>query len=256
MVVLLTGGTGTLGRAVDEALRAVGESARVLSRRPEPAGREPGTWATGNLRTGRGIDAAVAGVGTIVHCATTGTNDVRVTANLIAAAQRAARAAGAQPPHLVYISIVGIDRIPMFYYRAKLESERLVEASGLPWTILRATQFHDLVAGLFRAQRRLPVLVAPSVSFQPVDVRDVAARLVELALAPAAGRVTDLGGPQVRTARELAEIYQHAQARRRRVLPLTLPGRAFAALRSGANLVPDGDLGHRTFEQYLTGPNP
>jgi uncharacterized protein YbjT (DUF2867 family) len=195
------------------------------------------------------MDVAVAGVDSIVHCATSGSGDEQATRTLIDAVRRS----GASP-HLVYISIVGIDRIPMFYYRAKLESERLIEASSLPWTILRATQFHDLVAGLFHAQRHLPVLVAPTFSFQPVDVRDVAARLAELASGPASGRVADLGGPQVRTARELAQIYLHAHGRRRRVLPLTLPGRAFAALRAGANLVPDGDRGRLTFEQFLTGP--
>lgn len=246
MTVLVTGGTGTLGRVVDRALRDAGHDVRILSRRATPADRAVAEWATGNLRTGDGIDAAVAGAGTIVHCATTGTSDVRATRTLL----DAARGAGTSP-HLVYVSIVGIDRIPMFYYRAKLECERLIEASGLPWTALRATQFHDLVAGLFAAQRRLPVTVAPRCSFQPVDVHDVAARLVELVSGPASGRVADLGGPEVRTAVDLAAAYHRATGRRRRVVTLSLPGRAFAALRDGANLAEHTPRGTITFEEFL-----
>ncbi len=246
MTVLVTGGTGRLGRAVDRLLRGAGHDVRVLSRRPTPADRSVTEWATGDLRTGAGVDAGVAGVDVIVHCATSGTGDERATRTLVDAALRAGGS-----PHLIYVSIVGIDRIPMFYYRAKLACERVVAECGLPWTTLRATQFHDLVAGLFAAQRRLPVTVAPEVSFQPVDVQDVAARLVELASGAASGRVADLGGPAVRTAPALAEAYQRATGRSRRVVRLSLPGRAFAALREGANLVEEGPRGSITFEEYL-----
>ncbi len=112
----------------------------------------------------------MAGADTIVHCATTnGAADVAVTRTLVDAARRAGT------PHLVFISIVGVDRIPLGYYRAKLAAERVVEDAGRGWTILRATQFHDLVARLWRVQRRSPVTVSPAgTSIQPIDVRDVA----------------------------------------------------------------------------------
>jgi hypothetical protein len=135
--------------------------------------------------------------------------DVQGTHNLLAAA----RAAGA--PHLVYVSIVGVDRVPVPYYRIKLEVEQLVEASCLPWTVLRATQFHDLVASALRVLTRPPVVLLPAgTAFQPVDVRDVAPRLVELALAPATGRGADLGGPQVRAVTDLSRAYLDAVGRR------------------------------------------
>ena len=99
----------------------------------------------------------MAGADTIVHCATTnGAADVAVTRTLVDAARRAGT------PHLVFISIVGVDRIPLGYYGAKLAAERVVEDAGLGWTILRATQFHDLVARLWRVQRRSPVTVSPA----------------------------------------------------------------------------------------------
>jgi len=173
--ILVTGGTGTLGRSLVRLLTGRGAAVRVLSRRPRPAPAPPYEWYTGDLRRGRGIEAAVAGADTIIHCAT-GRGDAGAARTLLAAARRAGR------PHLVYISIVGIDRIGVGYYRSKLETERLIAGSGLPWTVLRATQFHDLIARGCAALARLPVLPVPAAtSFQPVDAGEVAARLAELA---------------------------------------------------------------------------
>jgi uncharacterized protein YbjT (DUF2867 family) len=96
----------------------------------------------------------------------------------------------------VYVSIVGVDRIPYGYYRAKLATETVVEESGLPWTILRATQFHDLIRRIAGVLAKSPVVPVPAgVRFQPVDVHEVAARVVELATGTPAGRVDDMGGP-------------------------------------------------------------
>jgi uncharacterized protein YbjT (DUF2867 family) len=244
--VLLTGGTGTLGRAVEPALLEHGHTVRILSRREQPAGRGPGTWAHGDLKTGDGIDAAVHGVDTIVHCATSGgRGDIAGTENLIAAARKAGN------PHLIYVSIVGVDSIPMFYYRAKFEAEQRVETSGLPWTILRATQFHNLVSDLFATQRRLPLVFAPDLLFQPIDVRDVAAHLVELAAGGPAGRAPDIGGPEILAAEELARLTLESLGVRRRVVPLRFPGRMFAALKAGNNLVPGNPVGKRTFAQFI-----
>ena len=141
--ILVTGGSGTLGRGVVARLLAAGHQVRVLSRRPRPAGgTATAEWVTGDLLCGDGLAGAVTGVEAIVHCAGDPRRprvDSNGTRNLL----RAARAAGA--PHLVDISIVGVDRVPYRYYQAKLQAERLIQASGLPWTILRATQFHQLV---------------------------------------------------------------------------------------------------------------
>ncbi|MCM2576290.1 NAD(P)H-binding protein [Streptomyces sp. MTZ3.1] len=249
--VLVTGGTGTLGRAVVRQLLAGGHGTRILSRRPRPADDgSPGDaeWVTGDLNTGEGIDAAVTGTSAIVHCASTGNRkDVQITRNLSDAVLRSAGR-----PHLVHISIVGIDRVPFFYYRAKLDTERLVATSGLPWSVLRTTQFHDLVALLTDAQRRLPVaLTLGGVRFQPIDVDEVAARLVALATGPAVGRADDMGGPQIRDAAHFTRATLRASGRSRRVVPVRPPGRFFRALRLGGNLVPDRAVGRTTFEEYL-----
>lgn len=237
--ILVTGGTGTLGRAVVRALSDRGDDVRVLSR-----SGAAGT-VRGDLETGEGLDAALEGVGAVLHLATTLRDDTEITRTLVRAAERSGR------PRILYTSIVGIDRIPLAYYAGKRASERLVAESRLRWTILRSTQFHELVASLFDVQRFSPVLFAPAFSFQPIAVDDVARRLVELLETDAAGMAPDIGGPEVRTARDLARAYLGARGSRRPTLPFRLPGTRFRAFRSGANLVPGEPFGRITFEEFL-----
>jgi uncharacterized protein YbjT (DUF2867 family) len=245
--VLVTGGTGTLGREVVARVLDAGQKVRVVSRHARPDdGPAPLTAMAVDLRSGEGLDAAVAGVDAIIYCATTARCDVRAARNLIAAARRAS------VPRLVYVSIVGVDRVPLRYYRAKLEAERLIEQSGLEWTILRTTQFHDLVLCLCKALVRLPVMIVPAAtSVQPIDVREVAGRLVELATTARAGRVPDMGGPQVRSARDLARAYLRASGRHRLVLPVRLPSAVFRGYRQGGHLAPERAVGRATFEEFL-----
>ncbi|MFG3249332.1 SDR family oxidoreductase [Streptomyces sp. NPDC048187] len=238
--ILVTGGTGTLGRPVTERLRADGHEVRVLSRHSE-------SYAV-DLREGGGaLDAALTGVDTVVHCASQPRGgDERAAANLIAAARRAGVA------HLVYISIVGVDRVPFGYYRSKYAVEKLVEESGLGWTVLRATQFHDLVAQALGALSKPPVVLLPAgVSDQPVEVAEVADRLAELAAGAPAGRVPDLGGPEVRGFASLARAYLDATGRRRAVVNVPLAGKAYRAFREGRHLAPGHAVGKGTFEEYL-----
>ena len=238
--ILVTGGTGQLGSAVVARLRAAGEEVRVLSSRAAP------DVVRGDLRTGRGIDSAVAGVDAVVHCATDYFGrETQLARTLI----EAARWAGT--PHLVYVSIVGVDRVPLGYYRAKHATEQLFATSGLPCTIQRATQFHGLVRTIIAGASRLPVVPVPRISFQPVDVRDVARRLAELATADPAGRAPDFGGPEILTAAELAEAVGEATGRHRRIVPVTVPGATFRAYAGGGHLAPEHRDGEITFREYL-----
>ena len=254
--ILVTGGTGTLGRALVDRLLDDGHDVRSLSRRPHTFAERPRLRAFAvDLRDGTGLDDAVAGVDAIVHCATSPTGgDTEAAGRLVAAA----KAAGV--PHLVYISIVGVDRIPLGYYRAKLAVERTIEDSGLGWTVLRTTQFHNLVLGLVKTGARSPVLpVLTGVRLQPVDVREVADRLAELAAGELAGRVPDMGGPEVLEFKELAQATLEAGGRRRLLMPLWLPGSTFAAVRRGENLTPEHADGRRTYAEFLaerTGTGP
>jgi uncharacterized protein YbjT (DUF2867 family) len=245
---LVTGGTGTLGRLVVARLRNAGISPRVLS-------RGSGGDFHGDLSTGDGVASAVDGVHTVVHCTGSAKGDAGKARALVAAAQRAG------VKHLVYIGVVGADRVPirsrtdrmMFgYFQAKLEAERLITDSGIPSTTLRATQFHDFIVALARPMSKLPVMPAfGGVRFQPVDARDVADRLAELALGEPAGRVPDLGGPKVYPMTELLRGYLDAVGKRRPIVSVRQPGAAARAYRDGANLAPDHADGTRTWEDYL-----
>jgi uncharacterized protein YbjT (DUF2867 family) len=240
--ILVTGGTGRLGVPTAERLRAAGHDVRVLSRH-DGDGR-----VVGDLRSGEGVREAAAGVETVVHLATrngVGTGEAGLMRTIVDASREES------VRHVVYISIVGVDRIPLGYYQQKHESERLLEASGLPHTIVRATQFHQLVAGLFTAQRFLPVVFVPRISFQPIAVEDVAVRLAELVTGGPAGRVPDIGGPEQLTALELARRWADAASVRRRIIPLSLPGETFAAYAAGHNLVPGVPYGTTTFAEFL-----
>lgn len=239
MTVLVTGGTGTLGRPTVDLLRAAGHDVRILSR-TAGEGR-----AVGDLGTGGGLDGALAGVDTVLHLATSaGKKDVPQIERLLAAAT----AAGIR--HLVYISIVGVDVVPYPYYRAKLECERAIERSGIPFTILRATQFHSFVAMVPRAQRRMPVILSLDVPDQPIAVEEVAARLVELVAAGPSGRVTDIGGPEQLTLREAIGIWQGAAGTRKPVWTLPLRGKAMDAFRVGLHMPGLPGYGRLTFAEY------
>ena len=248
--VLVTGGTGMLGSRVVERLRAArqADGVRDLSRRGGE-GR-----VRGDLGTGEGLEAALRGVETVVHCASsplrrTREVDVEGTGRLLMEAGRAGVS------HVVFISIVGVDRNPHYpYFRHKLETEGIVERSEIPWTILRATQFHEFALGFVRLLARGPVALAPKGFLgQPVDVSEVAEHLAGLALSGPSGRVPDLGGPEVRTFADLSRAYLEAAGSRKRVLELPLPGKMARAWREGAQICRDGTRGNITWEEFLRG---
>lgn len=243
--ILVTGGTGSLGERVVDRLRETDRGVRVLSRSDRP------DTVRGDLLTGAGLEEAVRGVDVIVHCASSPRKmrqvDVEGTERLLEVAYWAGVS------HLVFISIVGVDRDPYFpYYRIKLDTERIIERSLLPWTILRATQFHDLLLRIIRFLERLPILTVPKgLLFQPIDVGEVAHRLAELALSEPAGRVPDVGGPEARTAAELTCSYLEVSGRRRRVVEMPVPGKTARAFREGAHLCLDQKYGRIRWEEFL-----
>ncbi|MFJ8730008.1 SDR family oxidoreductase [Streptomyces bauhiniae] len=241
--VLVTGGTGTLGRHVVPLLREAGREVRVLSRK----GGDGPDHVSVDLLTGTGLDAALDGIGTVLHLAGGPKGDDTATGNLV----RAAQAAGVR--HLVYISVIGADRVPLAWLRSKLTAEQAIAGSGLPWTTLRAAQFHELTLKMVESMAKLPVFPVPGgLRLQPVDSRDVAARLADLTLGAPAGLVPDLAGPRVYGLGELGRSYLQARGKRRPTLPVRIPGKAGRAYRAGDNLTLTGaDTGKRTWEEFL-----
>lgn len=250
MDVLVTGGTGVLGRAVVDELVRREHRVRVLSRKSSPVVPENVQAFTGDIGTGLGLDAALAGVDAVVHAASDLRSfkkvDVPGTERLLEAAAKSGE------PHLIYISIVGCDRIPYSYYRIKSLCELAVSESGLPWTVLRTTQFHDLMFAVAHALTRSPVVPVPrGLSDQPISVLDVAPAVVELVESGPVGRATDMGGPEVLTAEQIFRAVAEACGRKRLFVPMPAFGHTLNGFREGHHLAEEHAVGTRTFADYV-----
>ena len=250
MDILVTGGTGALGRQVVRQLREGGHRAVILSRKQG----EGEDWRRGDLATGEGIAAAVAGMQAIVHAGSATVQPHRYRVTDVDGTRRLlqlAREAGVG--HLVYVSIVGMEGVKYPYYRWKLGAEKVVEAGPVPWSTLRATQFHTLLEIFLGGMALLPGLLTVPYKwqFQPVDTRDVAARLVGVVEAGPAGLLPDFGGPEVRDFKSIARSWLAARKQRRRLVDLPLPLQFSRKFAEGALLCPDHRDGKITWEQYL-----
>jgi uncharacterized protein YbjT (DUF2867 family) len=248
--VLVTGGTGTLGRAVVPALRGAGHETVVLSRRPVSA-EEQGR-RSGDLLDGRGVAEALRGVDTLVHLASSARHTRRVDIDGTRRLYDQASRAGVR--HVLYLSIVGCDANPFPYYRVKAQAEQLTLDGPVPATVLRATQFHQFAVMLATRARVGPVLLSVrGLRAQPVDVRDVAERIVAYVGAGPSGRARDLAGPTTYTLPEVASLVAEATGRRPpRAVHLPPVGGALRAFSEGTNLADtEADRGSRTLEAWL-----
>jgi uncharacterized protein YbjT (DUF2867 family) len=256
--VLVTGGTGYLGRELVPRLVAAGHDVRVLSRQANPELPAGVAALRGDLITGDGVEAAVDGAGVVAHLAsdttTLGTmstrrgrrTEVEPTRRLLDVARRLGT------PHVVYISIVGIDEIPLPYYRTKLATERVVEAAGVPYTIQRTTQWHTLAWDFAERLTRGPVAIVPrGLRGQLLDAGEVAERMMSLVGGHPAGRVTDMGGPAAIDFERVVRDYLRVTNKRRPVIALPLPGKTMRAFREGHNLALDHADGRITWSEWL-----
>lgn len=251
--ILVTGATGTLGRLLVRELLARGREVRVFSRKPRPGVPEgtptpPGEaeWCVGDLQTGIGLAAALDGVITVAHCATSARGEAQMGAQLMIAAARTGR------PHIVYPSVVGAETIRSRYYRDKRAVERLLEDGELPWTVLRTTHFHEFIDEGLRHQSRFPwMLLAKGEKFQPVAADEVAYRLVDLCGGLQAHHMPIFGGPEILTTTELATAWLYENKRNRKVLVVNKRGGEHDGWRAGAHLAPDRAVGDQTFAEYL-----
>jgi uncharacterized protein YbjT (DUF2867 family) len=244
--VLVTGGTGRLGRRVVELLQGGEHRVRQMSRR----GTGPG-GVRGDLGTGFDLGPALASAEVVVHAASDARGDpwqvdVAGTRRLVQAVDRE------RLRHLVYVSVVGADRVPYGYYHAKFAAEQVLLASGLPVTLLRVTQFHDFVDQLLATARRGPVLPVPmGWRVQPVDVGEVAAHVAEVAGRPPDGGVVEYGGPEELSVADIARGWAAAREPGAHVVATPIPGKLGAALRDGAALPTTGSRGVRTYAEHL-----
>lgn len=227
MRIAIAGGTGMIGAKTAAAARAAGHKITVIAR------------STGvDLLTGAGLDAALDGAEAVLDLATLQSMSERravdffetATGNLVATAKRAGIA------HMVLLSIVGIDRNPNGYYAGKVAQERAVEASDVPWTIVRATQFHEFAGQTAARARMLGVQLAPRARAQPVAADALAAHLVGLVAAAPAGRAADVAGPREEALDEMIRAWVRHEGWRGPVVPVTLPGAQMRGMREGSSL--------------------
>ena len=245
MNIVVTGGSGGLGREVVSRLRQRQVRTVAASRR------------TGfDLATGEGVREALADADVVVHAATHPARfrkvDLDGTRRIIRILQERPH-----PPHLVYVSIVGVDHNPFPYYRAKYACELVLERSGLPVTVVRATQFHTLLRNIGQFSARGPIALVPrGMAFQSCDNLWVADQLVSLALADAPlgyRRASDLAGPERTTFVEVVELARQAAGKGRpRLVTLPVVGGALRSFAAGSNLPgPDATVGGVGYRDWL-----
>jgi uncharacterized protein YbjT (DUF2867 family) len=249
MKVAVVGGTGVLGKPLVAALAARGDEVLALSRRAPRKLPEGASHRRIDLTEADGLAEALDGIEVIVDASNSSPRNAAPV--LVEGCKRLLRAgAAAGVRHHVGISIVGCDQVPIPYYKVKVEQERAIAAAELPWTLLRATQFHDLLAWAFGRASRFGLVPTGRARLQPVEATVVAERLVELTHSAPAGRVADLAGPRVETLSELAGAWRRAG---HRGLSLRIPslGRIGRPVSGGALCDPAAAVGGATFEEWL-----
>ena len=244
MEIAIAGGTGVVGNMTARVANERGHAVRILSR-----GRGV------DVLSGKGLAEAVAGADVVIDTLSVQTqNAKRATAfftEATRALQRAEQAAGVG--HHLALSIVGAHRVPYGYYAGKIAHEQAVEAGDVPWTILRATQFHEFAGQLFARAKAGPFHLAVRMRTQPIAVRDVATRLIELAEAGPAGHARDLAGPQEESMADMMRAWAAHHCHRSRMPAITLPGGFGRAMTDGSILPgPDADRATLTFGDWLT----
>lgn len=249
MLVLVTGATGRLGRAVVSNLAARGHAVRALTRHPGRT-HDLVTTIAGDITADAPLAEAVDGVEAIVHCATDPGDHRNVDA--LATQRLAAFAARAGRPHIVYPGIVGSDVVPLRYHRSKQVAEESLIAHGLPISIVRATHFHHQLWSILDRMSRLPVVPVPRDTWlQPIDPVDVAAALVDIVEQGPVPGVSEIGGPMAYEAADLARSHKAATGHRARILRINYPGITGAALRAGAALTSSRIEAGRTWNDFV-----
>jgi uncharacterized protein YbjT (DUF2867 family) len=242
MRIAIVGATGTLGKQATARLREAGHEVREL-------GRHVPEYRV-DVTTGEGLARALEGCEVVVDTSNATKN---AAATLVDGNRRllhAERDAGVK--HHVAISIVGCDRVPMAYYRVKVAQEKVVESGGVPWTIVRATQFHEFVTGMVSAGAAVGVLPLLRAWVQPVSTIDVAEVLADVAAGEPRGARLSVAGPEILDARAVAREWRAASGRTLLPIRVPLPGAFGRALRAGGLVTEDPDRrGTRTYADWL-----
>jgi uncharacterized protein YbjT (DUF2867 family) len=173
--------------------------------------------------------------------------DIEGTRRLLALAKRH------RVSHVMFISIIGVDKIPNSYLHAKYEAEQIIKASGVPYTILRAAQFYgEFNAAALKLMTKLPIgLIPKGFCYQPIDINEVAEHMVELVKAGPSGHVPDIAGPRTYDLIDLGRTWLQAQGKHKPLLQIPIPGKFGAAMRAGYATAPNSAGHGLTWETWL-----
>lgn len=250
--VLVTGGTGALGKWVVNYLSEKKYSVSILTSKEDISPENGVSIFTGDLANNTGLFKATAEADVIIHCASNPQNFERVdtegTQNLLKAINKQ------RASHFIYISIVGVDKSEYPYYKAKHVVEKMIAESGIPYTIIRTTQFHNFVLSiaqtLIAEQQNGLVTTPPGMRFQSIHIREVAEKLVDV-VEQSAGFISEFGGPEVLSFQEMVQQYLVATRTNLRIKSSNMEGERYKLFRSGVNLCPDNKNGKITWQEFL-----
>jgi uncharacterized protein YbjT (DUF2867 family) len=248
--ILITGGTGTLGQAIIKQVADIGVI-NVISTKEKADMSRPVNVFNADLTDIESLRTVAEAADIIIHCASNPTNakvvDLEGTCNLLACVNKT------RLKHFIYISIAGIDKSTFPYYIIKQQVEQLIMLAGVPFSILRPTQFHEFV--LYRMikpfEHGTNLTIPAGLKFQSVDVADVAGKIKDLIQTGPANDVTTIGGPEILTIEEMAKTYLTTLGLPASITPEKMEGERFDMLRSGINLCKDKAFGKITWQQYL-----
>jgi uncharacterized protein YbjT (DUF2867 family) len=251
--ILITGGTGNLGKQVVDLLLPRKEfEISILSSRANAHSSDNVKMFKGDLANNMGLANATEEAEILIHCASDARNfkeiDIEGTHNLLSSSNKKIR-------HFIYISIVGVDKSNYPYYLAKHQAEKMIAGSGIPYTILRTTQFHSFVLALlqpFIENKVNGVIKIPGgMKFQSVDIKEVAQKLVELSLAEASGLLPEFGGPEILSFEEIGRSYVDITRSEGVIEHTDFEGARYKLFRTGVNLCPGNKFGKLTWQEYL-----
>ena len=245
MRVAVVGATGTAGTPIAAELERLGHDVRRLSRGSETHPVD--------LLTGEGLDAALEGCEAVIDASNVAGSAKKSRALLVEGGARLLEAeARAGVGHHVCLSIIGIDRVPIAYYGVKQEQELLVRGATVPWSIVRATQFHQLVDWGFSTLAKARILPRVSAPLQPIDPIDLASVVAGVVAGDPLRDTMTVAGPRIEPIADLAHTWKAASGTRAVLLPLPLVGKAGLGLRAGGLTDPSPDRqGTVTFENWL-----
>lgn len=248
--ILITGATGTLGKEIIKQIVGIGRI-NTISTKENPGFAEQVNSIKADLADLKSLET-VSAAEIIIHCASNPANakivDLKGTENLLTAVDKN------KLKHFIYVSIAGVDKSQFPYYTIKQATEQMVIASGIPFTILRATQFHDFVLNrmIKPFDSGTDLKVPAELKFQSIDIKEVAGKINQLIIDGPVNEVITIGGPEILTIEEMSAAYLKTLGRTDPVKTEMMPGERFDMLRSGVNLCKEHTFGKITWQQYLT----